>query len=124
MNNEGVDRQRQKINEFMQLFPLTAAIAGLSIGELGRYFNEGQMEVRSSTLRAAFKLAQQLVPDVIRLMQLLPVAVEIAGLPPADPHKHFNEGQLEVRTATLRAAFKAAHQLVIAVARAEPGSGG
>ncbi len=41
MSNEGIDRQQQKINEFLRLLPLTAAIAGLPECELGRYFNEG-----------------------------------------------------------------------------------
>jgi hypothetical protein len=58
------DRQRQKMNEFMQLLPLTMAIAGLPSAELGRHFNEGQMEVRVNTLRAAYKLARQLLIDV------------------------------------------------------------
>ena len=29
MSNEGIDRQQQKINDFLRLLPLTAAIAGL-----------------------------------------------------------------------------------------------
>ncbi len=58
------DRQRQKMNEFMQLLPLTLAIAGLPTSELGRHFNEGQMEVRVNTLRAAYKMARQLLLDV------------------------------------------------------------
>jgi hypothetical protein len=66
MSNEGVDRQRQKISEFMQLLPLTVAIAGLPDCELGRHFNEGQMETRATTLRTAYKIARQLILDVAK----------------------------------------------------------
>ena len=60
------DRQRQKMNEFMQLLPLTLAIAGLPAAELGRHFNEGQMEVRANTLRAAYKMARQLILEIAK----------------------------------------------------------
>lgn len=60
------DRQQQKIREFMQLLPLSLAIAGLPEGEPGRYFNEGQMEVRAAQLRAAFKVARQTIVEVIK----------------------------------------------------------
>jgi hypothetical protein len=66
MSTEPIDRQRQKINEFMQLLPLTAAIAGLPDSEPGRHFNEGQMEVRATTLRNAYKIARQLILDVAK----------------------------------------------------------
>jgi hypothetical protein len=66
MSTEPVDRQRQKISEFMQLLPLTAAIAGLPDSEPGRHFNEGQMEVRATTLRNAYKIARQLILDVAK----------------------------------------------------------
>jgi hypothetical protein len=58
------DRQRQKINEFLQLLPLTQAIAGLPACELGRHFNEGQMDVRAGTLKAAFKVARNLLIEI------------------------------------------------------------
>jgi len=51
--NEGIDRQQQKVTEFLRLLPLTLEIAGLPKGELGRYFNEGQMEVRVNTIKTA-----------------------------------------------------------------------
>jgi len=60
------DRQRQKITEFMQLLPLTLAIAGLPQVEAGKHLNEGQMEVRATAIRNAFKLARQLLIDVSR----------------------------------------------------------
>jgi hypothetical protein len=66
MSNEGIDRQQQKINEFLRLLPLTTTIAGLPDSELGRNFNEGQMEVRASTLRTAYKIARQLILEMAK----------------------------------------------------------
>ena len=64
--NEGVDRQQMRVKEFLQLMPLTAEIAGLPTTEVGRHFNEGQMEVRVNTLKLAYKLARQLIQDVAK----------------------------------------------------------
>jgi hypothetical protein len=61
-----VDRQQQKVTEFMRLLPLTLEIAGLPKSEAGRHFNEGQMEVRATTLKTAYKLARQLILDVAK----------------------------------------------------------
>lgn len=61
-----VDKQRQKISEFMQLLPLTLAIAGLPQSETGRFLNEGQMEVRATALRNAFKIARQMLLEIGR----------------------------------------------------------
>ncbi|HVS37121.1 MAG TPA: hypothetical protein VMS17_16285 [Gemmataceae bacterium] len=66
MSNEAIDRQQQKINEFMKLLPLTAAIAGLPESEHGKYYNEGQMEIRTQTLRNAYKFARQLVLEIAK----------------------------------------------------------
>ena len=66
MSNEAIDRQQQKINEFLRLLPLTAAIAGLPDCELGRQFNEGQMDVRAQTLRNAYKFARQLILEIAK----------------------------------------------------------
>jgi hypothetical protein len=66
MGTEGVDRQQQKVSEFLRLLPLTLAIAGLPDAEGGRHFNEGQMEVRVGTIRAAYKQARQLILEVAK----------------------------------------------------------
>ena len=50
----------------MQLLPLTLAIAGLPECELGRHFNEGQMDTRATTLRTAYKIARQLILEVAK----------------------------------------------------------
>ena len=46
-------------------------------------------------------------------MSLLPLTIEVAGLPRSELFKNFNEGQMEVRAATLKTAYKLARQLVI-----------
>jgi hypothetical protein len=61
-----LQQQQQKIGEFLRLLPLTAEIAGLPRSEAGRHFNEAQMEVRANTLRAAYKVARQLIGEIAR----------------------------------------------------------
>lgn len=46
-------------------------------------------------------------------MALLPLIVEIAGLPKAEQGRHFTPEQMEVRAITLRNAYKAARQLLL-----------
>jgi hypothetical protein len=50
-------------------------------------------------------------------MSLLPLTLAIAGLPEADSGKHFNEGQMEARSTTLRTAYKIARQIILDVAK-------
>jgi hypothetical protein len=64
MSTEPLDRQQQRINEFMRLLPLTLEIAGLPRADLGRHFNEGQLDVRAATVRAAYKIARQIILEV------------------------------------------------------------
>jgi len=63
MGTEGIDRQQQKVTEFLRLLPLTLEVAGLPRAE-SKHFNEEQMEVRAGTLRTAYKLARQLVLEI------------------------------------------------------------
>ena len=60
----GTDRAQAKQREFMQLLPLTAALAGLPESEHGKYYTEGQLEARATALRQAFKFARQLVIEI------------------------------------------------------------
>jgi hypothetical protein len=60
------DRQQLKMREFMSLLPLTLEVAGLARAEIGRHFNEGQMEVRANTIKLAYKIARQLVIDAAK----------------------------------------------------------
>jgi hypothetical protein len=48
-------------------------------------------------------------------MGLLPLTLEIAGLPHAEPGKYYNKDQMEVRANTLRNAFQIARQLVVEI---------
>ena len=58
------DRAQQKQREFMQLLPLTLAVAGLSHAQPGSYFNEGQMDARAGAIRSAYKVARQILLEV------------------------------------------------------------
>jgi hypothetical protein len=61
-----VERQQQKVKEFMSLLPLTLAVAGLPACEAGKHFTESQLEARATTVRAAYKLARQIVMDIAK----------------------------------------------------------
>jgi hypothetical protein len=66
MGTEGVDRQQLKAREFMSLLPLTLAVAGLPPAEPGKHYNEGQMEARATTIRTAYKMARQIIQEVVK----------------------------------------------------------
>jgi hypothetical protein len=66
MSTETADRQQTKVKEFMQLLPLTLAVAGLPDAAEGKYFNEGQMENRASSLKAAYKIARAIILDIAK----------------------------------------------------------
>jgi hypothetical protein len=66
MGTEGVDLQQQKFNEFMRLLPLTLAVAGLPDAEPGRHLTEGQMDARATSIRAAYKVARQIVREIVK----------------------------------------------------------
>jgi hypothetical protein len=61
-----VDRQQQKVTEFLRLLPLTMEISGLPKAEIGRHFNEEQMELRANNLKLAYKFARQTILDVAK----------------------------------------------------------
>jgi hypothetical protein len=66
MSQEAADQQRRNIQEFLQVLPLTMAIAGLPDAPSGSYFNEGQLEARSTAIRNAYKQARQLLRDIAK----------------------------------------------------------
>jgi len=50
-------------------------------------------------------------------MSLLPLTLELAGLPRAEPGKPFNEGQIEARVMSIKHAYKMARQIVIDISK-------
>ncbi len=66
MSTDAVDRGQARMKEFMSLLPLTLELAGLPKSEPGRQFNEGQMEVRVTVIRNAFKMAKQLLLEIAK----------------------------------------------------------
>ena len=54
----------QRMKEFLSMLPLTLDLAGLPKCAPGTLFNDGQMEVRVTVVRNAYKLARQLVKDM------------------------------------------------------------
>lgn len=48
-------------------------------------------------------------------MQLLPVTVELAGLPQSEHGKYFTPEQIEARVITLKHAYRIARQLMVEI---------
>jgi hypothetical protein len=63
--SQSSDVQR-RYKEFLDLLPLTLAIAGLPESERGRYYTEEQIETRLSSIRHAWKAARQVVRECIQ----------------------------------------------------------
>ena len=66
MSTEPSDRQQQKYREFMGLLPLTQALAGLPEARPGEHFTESQMEARAISLRNAYKIARNLIQEMVK----------------------------------------------------------
>jgi len=62
---EMTDQQR-RYREFLELMPLTLALAGLPASEHGKYYNEEQIETRIFAIRHAHKAARQLVRELVQ----------------------------------------------------------
>ncbi|MFG0333556.1 MAG: hypothetical protein ACF8TS_09360 [Maioricimonas sp. JB049] len=62
---EGTEQQR-RYKEFLDLLPLTLALAGLPESEHGRYYNEEQIETRLFAVRHAYRAARGLVREVVQ----------------------------------------------------------
>jgi hypothetical protein len=50
-------------------------------------------------------------------MSLLPLTIELAGLPHAEAGKPFNEGVLDARAMAIKNAYKVARQIVLDIAK-------
>jgi hypothetical protein len=54
---------------------------------------------------------------VREFMSLLPLTLELAGLPHAEPGRYYSESQMDARATTIRTAYKIARQIVLEVAK-------
>lgn len=59
------DALKRRYREFLDLMPLTIALAGLPQSEGTFNYSADQLEVRTHTLLAAFKLARQTVREAV-----------------------------------------------------------
>jgi hypothetical protein len=60
-----IAEQQRRYREFLDLLPLTLALAGLPASDVGKYFSEEQMEGRTFVLRHAYKAARTIVREAI-----------------------------------------------------------
>lgn len=60
------NEQQRRYREFLDLLPLTLALAGLPPSDHGKYFTEEQIEARVFTLRHAYKAARQFAREAIQ----------------------------------------------------------
>jgi hypothetical protein len=58
--------QQMRYREFLDLLPVTLALAGLPQSEPGKYYSDDQIESRLITLRHAYKHARHLVRESIK----------------------------------------------------------
>lgn len=58
--------QQRRYKEFLDLLPLTLALAGLPESEPGRYYNEEQIETRLFAVRHAYRAARNLVREIVQ----------------------------------------------------------
>ncbi len=58
--------QQRRYREFLDLMPLTVALAGLPTSDSGRYYTEEQIEARMFTMRHAHKAARQIARECIQ----------------------------------------------------------
>lgn len=57
---------QRRYREFLDLLPLTIALAGLPESEHGKYFTEDQIEARLFTIRYAYKAARGFVRETVQ----------------------------------------------------------
>lgn len=60
------DALKRRYQEFLQLMPLTIAIAGLGTSEGTRNFTSDQLQARAQVIGNAFRLARQVVRESIK----------------------------------------------------------
>lgn len=60
------NEMQRRYREFLDLMPLTLALAGLPSSEHGKYFTEDQIEARIFTIRHAYKAARQFARESLQ----------------------------------------------------------
>jgi len=60
------DELRRRYKEFLDLMPLTLALAGLSLAEGNRNFTPEQLDARRQVVLNAFKLARQVAREALQ----------------------------------------------------------
>lgn len=58
--------QQRRYREFIDLLPLTVALAGLPTSEHGKYYTEEQIEARIFTVRHAYRAARQMARERVQ----------------------------------------------------------
>lgn len=66
MTEANQNEQQRRYKEFLDLMPLTIALAGLPPSEPGRYYGEEQIETRLFAIRHAHKAARALVREMVK----------------------------------------------------------
>ena len=56
----------RRYREFIDLLPLTLALAGLPASETGKYYTAEQIEARLYTVRHAYRGARQLARELVK----------------------------------------------------------
>ncbi len=109
---------QRNYKQFMDLLPLTLALAGLP-PSVDRYYGEEQIEARLFVIRHAFKTAKTLAPDPVEAAQkykefvdLLPLTLELAGLPLSTGQgKYYGPDAIEARSFSIKHGYKAARSV-------------
>lgn len=57
--------QNRRYREFLDLMPLTIALAGLPESEPGKYYTEEQISARVFTVRHAYRSARELAREIV-----------------------------------------------------------
>jgi hypothetical protein len=57
---------QRKYREFIELLPVTLAIAGLASSDGGRNFTPEQMETRANVVLNAFRTARKMVREAVK----------------------------------------------------------
>jgi len=66
MSSAEEDAIKRRYREFIDLIPVTLAIAGLPENTTNRSLSSEQMEMRAQSLQNAFKMARQTVRDAVK----------------------------------------------------------